>query len=432
MKIPFLKDSYYTIKGILLYHSFLKNSCYWDRNKLENYQFKKLKLLLIDSYENIPYYKELFSKIQFNPNTDFNQLSDLKLIPILSKEIAKSRQKEFINQKYISNSLLFKTSGSTGSPFQIYVHPNQWIIEQGVIWRHWKWAGYRFYDALAMVRSFVPKSERELWKTSISSNFTFYSPFHMNDLNISRYLKIMIDKKTTVLRGYPSSLVTMADYVLKYKAAIPNIKMILTASEVLTEDDRAKIELAFNAKISNHYGLAEQIVMMGDCEKHEGLHHYDEYGYLELLDTDTPNVKRIIGTNLHNLTTPLIRYDTGDLAIISEKPCSCGRSLPTIKNIMGRHDSVILTPEGYKIPTVNFYTMFEEFQEVDQWQIVQVSKEKLDFIIKTDKITQDRISELENKINTRLKSSMIFDVCVNKKFVQKGEGKINTFVSMLN
>jgi phenylacetate-CoA ligase len=194
----------------------------------------------------------------------------------------------------------------------------------------------------------------------------------------------MISNKISVLRGYPSSILTIAEFVLKSNHPIPNIKLILTASEVLTDIDRNKIERAFNARISNHYGLAEQIVMMGDCEKHEGLHNYEEYGYLELLDTEIKDVKRIIGTNLHNLTTPLIRYDTGDLAVISEHNCSCHKVLPTIKNIIGRNDAQILTIEGYKIPTVNFYTMFEHFSEIQRWQIVQHSLTELEFIIRTD------------------------------------------------
>jgi phenylacetate-CoA ligase len=172
--------------------------------------------------------------------------------------------------------------------------------------------------------------------------------------------------------------------------------------------------------------------MMGDCEKHEGLHNYDEYGYLELLDTEDPKIKRIIGTNLHNLTTPLIRYDTGDLAVVSDEICSCGRTLPTIKNIIGRKDAVIKTKEGYEIPTVNFYTMFENFQEIERWQIVQLSLTEIDFIIRTDQISSERINALEMEIYRRLNHSVKVNIHVNGVFIQKNEGKINSFLSLLN
>ena len=430
-KIPLIKDLYYTMKGVILYHTLLKKSCYWPTKSMEDYQFEKLKHLLIESYSGIPYYRELFDNLSFNPIADFNSLSDLSKLPILNKDFAKLNKDVFVNQKYIKNSINFKTSGSTGVPFEILVHPNQWIMEQGVVWRHWKWAGYNFRDQLAMVRSYVPKNNDVLWKHNRINNFTYYSPFHLNDTNIKDYLHSMIEKRIVVLRGYPSSVVALAEYVLKYKCDIPSIKMVLTASEVLTDADRHIIETAFKAKVSNHYGLAEQIVMMGDCEKHEGMHNYDEYGYLELLDTDVSNVKKIIGTNLHNLTTPLLRYDTGDLAVVAEVPCSCGRTLPTIKNIIGRSDSQIITIEGYKIPIVNFYTMFEHFQELDRWQIIQHTLSEIEFIIKSNSISQERIEELRQSIFSRLNSNINVKISLNGNFVQKSEGKTNSFISNL-
>jgi phenylacetate-CoA ligase len=430
-KIFFLKDLLYTIKGIILYKSMLKKSCYWSDEKMKKYQFEKIKFLLIESYNGIPYYRELFDSLDFNPKTDFITLSDLANLPILSKEFVKKNQNLFVNKRHANNAILFKTSGSTGVPFEILVHPNQWILEQGVVWRHWKWGGYNFRDPLAMVRSFVPPNGLTLWRTSKLSNFTYFSPFHLNDENMAKYLEQMIDKKIVILRGYPSSIATLAEFVLRSGHDIPKIKLVLTASEVLTDRDRKVIEYAFGAKVSNHYGLAEQIVMMGDCEKHEGLHNYDEYGYLELLETNNPKIKRIIGTNLHNLTTPLIRYDTGDLAVLADSPCSCGRSLPIIKNIIGRKDAVIKTIEGYEIPTTNFYTMFEHFQEIDRWQIVQRSINEIEFIFSSKSITDKRIYDLEQEIKRRLNTNISIIISQNSSFIQKHEGKINSFISLL-
>ena len=55
--------------------------------------------------------------------------------------------------------------------------------------------------------------------------------------------------------------------------------------------------------------------MFHECEQHEGMHLNWEYGLVELLPTDEKNVYRIIATNLHNFSMPLLRYDTGDLAV---------------------------------------------------------------------------------------------------------------------
>jgi phenylacetate-CoA ligase len=429
--ISFLKDIEYTLRGIKLYERMLNKSCYWSREKMTDYQYNKLKFLLIESYEGIPYYRSLFDGLEFNPYKDFTKITDISKLPILGKDFVKTNKDIFINSKYLKNAINFKTSGSTGVPFEILVHPDQWIMEQGVIWRHWKWGGYNFRDPLAMVRSFVPPDDNTLWKTSRISNFTYFSPFHLNDEIMAKYLDVMVKKKIKILRGYPSSILSLAEFVLRTDHVIPRIKLILTASEVLSDKDRYIIEKAFAAKVSNHYGLAEQIVMMGDCEKHEGLHNYDEYGYLELLDTDDPQIKRIIGTNLHNLTTPLIRYDTGDLAVVSDEICSCGRTLPTIKNIIGRKDAVIKTVEGYEIPTINFYTMLENFQEIDRWQIVQRSLTDIEFIFRSKNITNQRLDELAFEIKRRINKNMFISISPNGEFIQKNEGKQNPFISLI-
>ena len=427
-----LYDFYLTFRGIVKYYTFIKKSQFFDNEKIRNFQFIQLKKLLIESNIHVPYYKKLFKNLNFNPILDFNSLDDLTKIPILSKDNAKLNSHNLVNNKYVKKSLKFRTSGSTGRPFEIFVHPNQWIIEQAVIWRHWNWGGYNFRDPLAMIRSFIPDNENELFKTDIFTNFTFYSPFHLSDTNIDMYLNSMIKKGIKILRGYPSSLTIIADYVLRTNHKIPKIKLILTASEVLTDYDRSKIELAFNSKVFNHYGLAEQIVMMGNCSNHEGLHNYDEYGYLELLDTEFPNIKRIIGTNLHNYTTPLLRYDTGDLAIVENTKCSCGRVSTIVKNIIGRNDVYIKSSSGLKIPTVNFYTLFENFPEIIQWQIIQRNLDLIEVIIKSFDILPETLTNIEVQLKKRLPIEIKVKINTTGNFVQKNEGKINPFISEIN
>ena len=429
-KLGKLEDLFLTFKGIYTYQTFIRKSCYWSAKKMEKYQYRKLRKLLIESYANVPYYRKLFTSIGFDPRVDFKSLEDMNKIPILEKTKAREVQKELVNEKLVDKAFPLRTSGSTGNPFQVFISKNAWVIEQAVVWRHWKWSGYKFRDKMAIVRSYVPKNG-VLFKKESLRNFLYFSPFDLNDENIAFYLDKMVDEKVKVLRGYPSSILAIANFVNRTGYTIPNLKMILVASERLSDTDRSTIEKAFKTKVTNHYGLAEVCVMMGDCEKHQGLHNYDDYGYLELHDIDKSGQKKIFGTNLHNLAMPLIRYETGDIAEVADKDCSCSRTLPVVHNIVGRHDSFIKTSGDHQIPTVNFYTMLEHFLEVEQWQIVQEDLSNLRFIIKAPGITDERIEQLRGDIADRLGSKLQFSVDPSGKFVQKFEGKINPFVSML-
>ena len=379
------------------------------------------------------YYKELFERIDFDPYTDFKTIDDIKKIPITNKSDVRSNTKSFINPKMARFSFTFFTSGSTGNPMVALIHPLHWIIEQAVIFRHWKWGGYKIGYRTGMIRSFTPKNNQPLIKYSKILNTYYYSPHHLSEGNMMDYYNHMKLHNVNTLRGYPSSIKIFADFLSKNNLNDLKIKLILTASEVLSDTDRLRIEKVFSTKISNHYGLAEQIVMMGDCEKHTHLHNYFEYGYLELLDTDNPKIKKIIGTNLHNRPMPIIRYDTGDLAVVDSTNCSCGRNTTVIKNIIGRSDQSIKCPRGYDIPSVNFYTMMEYYLEIKQWQIVYNSNEFGLRINSNQKIKESVKRKIQDELSDRLKESgFSISILETSNFIKKGEGKIPAIVKITN
>jgi phenylacetate-CoA ligase len=53
----------------------------------------------------------------------------------------------------------------------------------------------------------------------------------------------------------------------------------------------------------------------------------------------------VIVTPLHNFASPLIRYDTGDIAEVGAA-CSCGRGLPVLTRVLGRVRQMITLPDG--------------------------------------------------------------------------------------
>jgi len=241
----------------------------------------------------------------------------------------------------------------------------------------------------------------------------------------------MINEDTKILRGYPSSIQILAHYFKEQNIKLPDLKLILTASETLTKNNRDFIEDIFNVKISNHYGLAEVCVMMGDCEKHNGLHNYDEYGYLELLKTDVSEIKKIIGTNLHNYALPLIRYETGDYAEVNEDKCGCNKGLSRVLNIVGRESNFISCENNKKIPITNFFTMFEHFNEIIQWQIVQKNTFSLQIIIDSKIFSTDRLDYLKQELSNRLPDYFEINFEFGNNFHRSVEGKLNPFVKLI-
>lgn len=429
------KDILLTISGIKEYYSYLKASQYDSPSSIEEYQFKKIRLLLILCFEKIEYYRRLFQEIGFDPKRDFTNLGDLRKIPKLTKTLALKNHSSLLNPSYIKKGLEFRTSGTTGKIFKELVSENHWIVEQGIIWRHWSWFNYRFRDKMAIIRSFVPESGEGLWKDDVLRNFRYYSAYHLNLESVKHYLLNMLEWKPVILRGYPSSLYILAKMSEALNISIQPPKAILTASETLSTEYRTTIERAFNAKVYDWYGQAECTVTFNECEKHEGLHLNSEYGYAELIHGDNMSTdeRNIIATNLNNYAMPLIRYETGDIAIVLEDgACSCGRNLPLIKSIKGRHDDFLYTPDDRVIPSVNLYTFMDSFEEIIEFQFIQ---NKIDLLtvnissLNKNIVTNSRlIAGLRNRFGTDIS----FDINHTSDFIKTEEGKKRVIVSLLS
>ena len=95
---------------------------------------------------------------------------------------------------------------------------------------------------------------------------------------------------------------------------------------------------------------------------------------MEFIPTSDPERFRIIGTNFSNVAFPLLRYDTGDIAIIEQEN---GESV--IKGIDGRSDDYIVRANGVKVARLGF--LFNDQVYVKEAQIYQPNIESVVFRI---------------------------------------------------
>lgn len=421
-----IKDFTLTIIGIFFYRFFHKSFIYNSTEDISQYQFKKIKKLLIESSLNVPYYKKLFEEINFNPSKDFKTLSDLRKIPVLEQSTVKKSPGKFINSN-IKNFVLMKTSGTSGAPFSARIDVRHWIAEQAVVWRQWKSFGYRFRDKIGIIRSYAPKDGEKLIKIDRLRNFIYYSPYHLSDKNCAVFYNDMISRKVKFLRGYPSSIKIFASYCKKNKLKIKSLKGVLLASETLSSSDKLYIKSCFDVPVVNHYGLAECIVMVGNIQSDNILYNYDDYGYLELVSNNN-NTYSMIGTNLNNFAMPLIRYNTNDIAICSEIEVDSNINFKQIISIAGRQNEFIKS-EKEKIPVTNLYTIFSKYENISKFQIIQNKKSSLEIVIMCNYEHRDIISSnLFEDLKILTDKGININLKFSSKFKRFGEGKIPPFI----
>jgi phenylacetate-CoA ligase len=81
----------------------------------------------------------------------------------------------------------------------------------------------------------------------------------------------------------------------------------------------------------------------------------------------------IVVTDLLNYGMPFIRYAMGDMGILTDEQCPCGRGLPLLKKVTGRTGDLLYTPDKKSIMSGSLvlYLVDEAPGLIGQVQIIQ-------------------------------------------------------------
>lgn len=220
--------------------------------------------------------------------------------------------------------------------------------------------------------------------------------------NTEKQIQMMQDLKSTVLTATSSYALLLAEEINKrgLKDKI-YLKKGVFGSERWSKKMRKYIKDELGVELYDIYGLTE-IYGPGigiNCEKESGIHYWDDYIYIEIIDPKTGKTLpdgeegEIVITTLVKEGAPLLRFRTHDISRIIPEKCSCGRCYPRIDMIKGRSDDM------FKVHGVNMFpSQVEELlQNVDG-----VSSEYSIAIAHDDEINKDIMiltAEAEGRVN---------------------------------
>ncbi len=176
--------------------------------------------------------------------------------------------------------------------------------------------------------------------------------------NTEKQLEMMQAMGSTVLCATSSYALMLAEEIAKRGIRDKiRLKKGVIGSERWSAKMRERIANELGIELYDIYGLTE-IYGPGigiNCEHNTGMHYWDDYLYLEIIDPETgepvPDGEKgeIVITTLVKEGAPLIRYRTHDLSRIIPGECPCGRHYPRIDVIDGRTDDMM------KIKGVNVF-----------------------------------------------------------------------------
>lgn len=408
----------------------------FNNEKLIQYQDKRLRVFLAIATKS-PFWKSRFGEYGIRIDSD-DIFSEIKKLPVLTKEEVKKHADEILDKSALQHeSVSCHTSGTTGSGLVFKTTRRAEMEQWATWWRYRSWHNISFDTWCGYFggRSIVPLKQKTppFWRINRAGKQLMFSTYHLRAETSSYYFKALSEHKIEWLHGYPSVLALLASFFLELKMPpLSSLKIITTGAESLLLQQRQIIEKAFQVPVRQHYGQAEAVANISECE--EGNFHVDEdFSLVEFIPVDADSKKyRIAGTNWTNPVFPLIRYDTGDIATLGDGRCSCGKAGRLVKAIDGRIEDYVTLPDGSKVGRMDH--IFKDLIHIREAQIYQKEAGEIIFrVVKGDGYDecheeQKLISEGRKRLGSDIKISLQYA----DKLPRTSSGKLRLVVSEIS
>ncbi len=415
----------------------LERSQWFRRERLQELQLEKLKVLLVNAKVNVHYYHEILADVD---PTSFRSIADLQQLPVLTKELLKENLARLRStQRY--RVIKKTTGGSTGNPVTVYKSADSLASAYAAYWRGYGWAGVGIGYRQARFWG-VPTGARDKrmasWTDRITNRYRC-SAFAFNEEDLGRYYDDLNRFKPHYFYGYVSMLEIFARFLLKNGLELKfRPSCVITTAEVLTQIHRRLFEQAFQCRVFNEYGCGEVGTIAHECE-HGSMHLSAENLIVEILRDGRPVATGeqgdIVVTELNNLAMPLIRYNLRDNGVLATTDCPCGRGLPLIDKVAGRAYDIIYNRDGQAFHGEYFMYIFEELQRqgiaVSAFQVIQLDYDH--FLVKLVMDERNRV-RLEEFVTGHVRATYGDYASIRFEYVpcieREKSGKIRLIKSM--
>lgn len=416
----------------------MEQSQWLDSTQIRTLQFERLKGFLRQVQQHVPYYRQRFAEHAFDVDQliDWQQFAEL---PLLSKSDIRTHLNE-LQADNAQGLARFNTGGSSGEPLIFYIGNRRVSHDVAAKWRATRWWGVDIGDAEAVVwgspielgaQDKIRLLRDKLLRTHL------IPAFEMSPEKLDGFIAQIRHIKPKMLFGYPSALAHIATHAENKGIAMHDlgIKVAFVTSERLYDHQRDKIQSVFGCPVANGYGGRDAGFIAHQCPQ-GGMHITAEDIIVEIIDSQgkvlpAGELGEIVVTHLATQDFPFIRYRTGDMGILSDKRCVCGRGLPLLEDIQGRTTDFVVAQDGTVLHGLALIYVLRDLEGVEAFKITQFSVDQTTVQI----VSNDRYhaAEAEQKIvaefKKRLGAAVNIDIEYTDVIAKERSGKFRYVIS---
>ncbi|MBV8399736.1 MAG: hypothetical protein JOZ17_13495 [Acetobacteraceae bacterium] len=277
------------------------------------------------------------------------------------------------------------TGGTGGLPIKLWRSPASAAAEQvfldhiirpyGVSWASARIASLRG-DVIKDTRDWSPPFGIE---THRGRRLVLSSP-HLTRTTVPWFAERLSSFRPDILWAWPTVASNLLGLLQQTKTKL-NVPLVLASSERLEPQTHAAMQGEWGATVIDYYGQAERVCFAVSSKAGEFWFN-PAYGRVELTFSEADEIVdgcryvAIVATGFWNRAMPLVRYETGDGAIV---PANASESdleaislgLQPFAGIAGRSDEFLIAPTGERISGLN--QLPREVDHLLQLQIVQAA-----------------------------------------------------------
>lgn len=415
----------------------MEDSQYWPLGQLEALRVQRLRQLLNHAGTQVPYYRELFTHLGFDPQA-VTSLSDLQRLPFLTKAEIRANTED-LKSAQARDLARFNTGGSSGEPLVFFIGKERVSHDVAAKWRATRWWGVDIGDPEIVLWGspieLTSQDRMRHWRDALMRT-QLLPAFEMSAEKVARFIDVIRRTRPAMLFGYPSAFAHIARHAESQGIRLDDlgIKVAFVTSERLYDHQRELIERVFNCPVANGYGGRDAGFIAHQCPN-GSMHLTHEDIIVEIVDAQgrvLPHGEsgEIVVTHLATKDFPFIRYRTGDVGTLDDRPCSCGRTLPLLKEIQGRSTDFLVAQDGTVMHGLSLIYIVRDLAGVRQFKIVQESLDRTNILLVTDeRFDPGNLTAIERGAKARLGAGVTVNVRLVSEIPPEKSGKYRYVVS---
>lgn len=409
----------------------LEHSQWLNPQELNKLQLAGLQALVHQAWEHVPYYRQLMEAQGFGPG-DVRALADLQRFPLLDKATIRANT-DAMKADNATGLRRFNTGGSTGEPLIFFLGNDRVSHDVAAKWRATRWWGVDIGDREIVVWGSpveLGAQDRIRGLRDRLLRSRLIHAFEMSVANLDHFIAEIRHFQPTMLFGYPSSLALIAEHAEGRGVAMDQsgIQVAFVTSERLYDHQSAAIQRVFGCPVANGYGGRDAGFIAHACPN-GGMHISAEDIIVEILDADglplpPGQAGEVTVTHLATGSFPFIRYRTGDIAVLDDSRCTCGRGLPMLREIQGRSTDFIIAADGTVMHGLALIYILRDLPEVANFKIEQESLELTRVsVVPAEGFDADIVRSIQAGFRQRLGADVLVEVIQVDQIPREISGK---------